>query len=137
MPFRPVSIGPEPLQENPQEWASGVFGPWRQGEQGPILVALEELIEAIHEPGHGHRVGLADAVDVGTDQDQAAGASLAVDGGDARLGASDLAGEGVALAVLGLIQHFFLSRELFLEGHLLGQQLLKFVLWLHQPRFGR
>ena len=108
MPFRPVSIGPEPLQENPQEWASGVFGPWRQGEQGPILVALEELIEAIHEPGHGHRVGLA---------------------------ASDLAGEGVALAALGLIQRFFLSRELFLEGHLLGQQLLKFVLWLHQPRF--
>ena len=63
-----------------------------------------EAIEARHEPGHGRRVGLADAVDVGADQDQAAGAALAVGGGEARLGAADLAGEGVALAALGLLQ---------------------------------
>ena len=31
----------------------------------------------------GNRFGLADAVDVGADQDQAAGAALAVGGGDA------------------------------------------------------
>ena len=49
----------------------------------PVLVVLQELIEALHEPGHGHRVGLADAVDIGADQDQAAGAALAVGGGDA------------------------------------------------------
>ena len=49
----------------------------------PVLVALQELIEALHEPGHEHRVGLADAVDVGAEQDQAAGAALAVGGGDA------------------------------------------------------
>ena len=34
---------------------------WREVEQGPVLVALEEFIEAFPEPGHGHRVGLADA----------------------------------------------------------------------------
>ena len=79
MPFRPGSTP----RKTPGEGASGVFGPWRQVEQCPVLVVLQELIEALHEPGHGHRVGLADAVDVGTDQDQAAGAALAVGGGDA------------------------------------------------------
>ena len=62
------------------------------------MVALEELIKALPEPGHGRRVGLADAVDVGADQDQAAGGALSVGGGDAGLGATDLAGKGVALA---------------------------------------
>ena len=40
---------------------------------------------------------------IGTNADQAAGAALAVGGGDARLGAADLAGEGVALAALSLL----------------------------------
>ena len=70
---------------------------------------------------HGRRVGLADAVDVGADQDQAAGAALAVSGGETRLGAADLAGEGVALAALGFLQRFFLRRKFLLEGRLLGQ----------------
>ena len=93
-----------------------------------------KLIEALHEPGHGRRVGLADAVDVGADQDQAAGAALAVGGGEAGLGAADLAGEGGALAALGLLERLFLRREFLLEGRLPSQQLLKFVLWLHPDR---
>ena len=79
-------------------------------------------------------VGLADAVDVGADQDQAAGAALAVGGGEARLGAADLAGEGGALAALGLLERFFLRREFLREGRLPRQQLLQFVLWLHSDR---
>ena len=39
---------------------SAVFGAWQQVEQCPVLVALEELIEALHEPRHERRVGLAD-----------------------------------------------------------------------------
>ena len=85
------------------------FRPWREVEQCPVLVALEELIEALPEPRHGYRVGLADAVDVGADQDQAAGAALAVGGGEAGLGAADLAGEGVPLAALGLLERCFSS----------------------------
>ena len=48
-------------------------------------------------------------LDVGADQDQAAGAALAVGGGEAGLGAADLAGEGVALAALGLLERFFFA----------------------------
>ena len=107
---------------------------WGEVEQGPVLVALEELIEALHEPGHGHRVGLADAVDVGADQDQAACAALAVGGGEAGLGAADLAGEGGALAALGLLERCFLRREFLLEGGLPLKELLQFVLWLHPCR---
>ena len=47
-------------------------GPWWQVEQCPVLVALEEFIESIHETLHGNRFGLADAVDVGAGQGQAA-----------------------------------------------------------------
>ena len=49
-------------------------------------------------------VGLRGVLDVGADQDQAAGAAFAVGGGDAGLGAADLAGEGIALAALGLLE---------------------------------
>ena len=114
--------------------ASGVFRPGRQVEQCPVLVALEELIEALYEPRHGRRVGLANAVDVGADQDQAAGAALAVGGGEAGLGAADLACEGGALAVLGLLERLFLRRKFLLEGRLPCQELLQFVLWLHRCR---
>ena len=75
---------------------SGVFRPGREVEQGPVLVALEEAIEALHEPGVRRRVGLRGVLDVGADQDQAASAALAVGGGEAGLGAADLAGEGGA-----------------------------------------
>ena len=66
-------------------------------------------------------VGLRGVLDVGADQDQAAGAALAVGGGEAGLGAADLAGEGVALAALSLLQRFFLRREFLLEGRLPSQ----------------
>ena len=73
-------------------------------------------------------------LDVGADEDQAAGAAFAVGGGDARLGAADLAGEGVALAALSLLQFFFLGREFLLQGCLPGQEVLQFVLRLHGVR---
>ena len=44
--------------------------------------------------------------------DQSAGAAFAVGGGDAGLSTADLAGEGVALAALSLMQRFFLRRKL-------------------------
>ena len=76
--LRPVSTP----RKTPGEGASGVFGPWRQVEQCPVLVARSRnSLRSFSEPGHGHPVGLA--VDVGADQDQAAGAALAVGGGDA------------------------------------------------------
>ena len=71
--------------------------------------ALEEAIESLHELGYGRRVALTHAVNVGADQDQAAGAALAVGGGDTRLGVADLAGEGVALAALSLLERFFFA----------------------------
>ena len=37
---------------------------------------------------------------------------------------ADLAGEGVALAALSLLQRLFLLREFLLEGRLPGQELL-------------
>ena len=114
---------------------------WRQVKQCPVLVALQEAIEPFHEPGHGRRVGLADVVDVGADQDQAAGAVLAVGGGEARLGAADLAGEGVALAALSLLERFFLRREFLLEGRLPGYSTPRrrgmSVTSVHHTWFGR
>ena len=103
-------------------------------EQCPVLVALEEAGESLHEPVVLGGVGLADAVDVGADQDQAAGAALAVGGGEAGLGAADLAGEGVALSAFGLLERLFLRREFSLDGRLPRQQLLKFFLSVHPGR---
>ena len=42
-----------------RSWMSATSVPARRRRRPPV--ALEELIEAIHEPGHGYRVGLADA----------------------------------------------------------------------------
>ena len=53
---------------------------------------------------------------------------------EAAAAAVDLAGEGGALAVLGLLERFFLRREFLLEGRLPRQELLQFVLWLHLGR---
>ena len=69
-------------------------------------------------------VVLHGVLDVGADQDQAAGAALAVGSGEAGLGAADLAGEGVALAALGLLQLFFPRLQFLLQGRLPSQQLL-------------
>ena len=110
----------------------GAFG--LKAKQCPVLRPCQEPIEALPEPGHGRRVGLADAVDVGAEQDQAAGTALAVGGGEAGLGAADLAGEGGALSALGLLERLFLRREFLREGRLPGQELLQFVLWLHLGR---
>ena len=48
-------------------------------------------------------IGLSDMLEVGADKDQAAGAALAFGGGDAGLGAPDLAFEVVALTSLGIL----------------------------------
>ena len=78
-----------------------------QIEQGPVLVALEEAIEPVHELVVFGGVGLRAVLDVGADENQATGAAFAVGGGETNLGAADLAGEGVALAALGLLEFFF------------------------------
>ena len=87
-------------------------------EQGPVLVALEEAREPVHKLVVLGGVGLRTVLDVGAHENQAAGAALAVGGGDAGLGAADLAGEGCALAALGLLERFFLRREFLFEGRL-------------------
>ena len=90
-------------------------------EQGPVLVALKEAIEPLQEPVVLGGVGLRRVFNVGADENKAAGAAFAVGGGEAGLGTADLAGEGVALAALGLLERFFLRREFLLEGCLPGQ----------------
>ena len=79
-------------------------------------------------------VGLRAVLDVGANEDQAAGAALAVGGGEARLGAADLTGEGLALAALRLLQFFLLGREFLLQGVLPAEQLFEFCLRLHGVR---
>ena len=76
-------------------------------------------------------VGLRGVLDVGADEDQAAGAAFAVGGGEARLGAADLSSEGVALAALSLLQLFLLGREFLLQGFLPAEQVFEFCLRLH------
>ena len=90
-------------------------------EQGPVLVALEEAIELVDEPVVLGGIGLRAVLDVGADENQAAGAAFAVGGGEANLGTADLAGEGVALASLSLLQLFFLCLEFLLQGFLPGE----------------
>ena len=83
--------------------SSGVCGPWCEVEQSPVLVALEEYIESLHEAGLAVGIGLGDVLEVGTHEDQAAGAALAFGGGDAGLGAPNLFLQVVALASLGIL----------------------------------
>ena len=52
-------------------------------------------------------IGLGDVLDVGADENQAAGAALAFGGGDAGLGAPDLAFEDFFPVALGFQQLFF------------------------------
>ena len=73
-----------------------------------------------------------DVLKVGAHEDQAAGAVLAFDGSDSRLGAPDLAFEVVALAALCFQEFFFPGFKLLFEGLLPGQKLLEFFLWLHR-----
>ena len=104
--------------------AAAVFVVVRQVEYCPVLVALEEAIEPLQEPVVLGGVGLRAVLDVGADEDQAAGAAFAVGGGEANLGTADLAGEGVALAALSLLQPFFLGLEFLLQGVLPRQKVL-------------
>ena len=78
-------------------------------------------------------IGLGDVIDVAPHEDQLAGASLAFGGGDAGLGAPDLAFEVVALAALCFQEFFFPGFKLLFEGLLPGQKLLEFFLWLPSP----
>ena len=89
---------------------------------------LQGRIEARHDVRLQRGIGVHAAVEVGAQEDQAAGAAFAGGGGEAGLGAADLAGEGLALAALGLLERFFLRREFLLEGRLPRKELLQFVL---------
>ena len=51
--------------------------------------------------------------------------------GEARLGAADLAGEGVALAALSLLELFLLCLEFLLQGFLPAEQLFEFMAVYH------
>ena len=117
-PHSPVvrRCGRQPGRGSAPAAAGSVFA-W-EIEQGPVLVALEEAREPVHKLVVLGGVGLRTVLDVGAHENQAAGAALAVGGGDAGLGAADLAGEGCALAALGLLERFFLRREFLFEGRL-------------------
>ena len=55
---------------------------WRgaRSNKGPVLVAIEEVIEPLDEPVVLGWVGLLAVLDVGADENQTAGAVLAVGG---------------------------------------------------------
>ena len=74
-------------------------------------------------------VVLGDMLQVGAHEDQAAGAALAVTGGDARLGTLNLALEGFFPKALGFEQLFFLRCQFLPQGLLPVQKLLEFFLW--------
>ena len=74
-------------------------------------------------------------LEVGTHEDQAAGAALAFGGGDAGLGALDLAFEGFFPEALSFQKLFFLFLQFLVQGLLAGQKLLEFFLWLHSCRW--
>ena len=80
-------------------------------------------------------IGLGEVFHVGAHEDQAAGAAFTVSGGDAGLGAADLAFEVIALAALGILELFFARLQLLLQGLLAGQQLLEFFLRPHGCRW--
>ena len=65
---------------------------------------------------------------------RAAGAALALGGGDAGLGALDLAFEGFFPETLGFQEFFFSLLEFLVQGLLAFQQLVKFLLWIHRFR---
>ena len=69
-------------------------------------------------------------LEVGTQEDQAAGAALAFGGGDAGLGAVDLALEGFFSESLGFQEFFFSLLQFLVQGLLAFQQLVEFFLWI-------
>ena len=59
---------------------------------------------------------------------------LAFGGGDAGLGAPDLAFEGVFPNALGFQEFFFPFLQFLVQGLLAFQQLVEFFLWIHGLR---
>ena len=71
------------------------------------MFPFQEYIKPLHEAGLEVGIGLGDVLHVGADEDQTAGAALAFGGGDAGLGAADMALESFFSEALGFEQLFF------------------------------
>ena len=67
---------------------------------------------------------------VAPQEDQAARAALALGGGDAGLGALDLAFEGFFPEALSFQKLFFKFLQFLVQGLLAFQQLVEFFLWI-------
>ena len=106
-----------------------------QIEQFSIPIPFQEYIESLDEAISLVGIVAGDVLQVGAHEDQAAGAALALGGGDAGLSAPNLFLQVVALASLGILKLFFARLELLFQCLLAGQQLLEFVLWLHSCRW--
>ena len=89
-----------------------------QGEQFAVAVPFQEAIESLHEAFALIGIAAGDVLKVGAEKDQAAGAALAFGGGDAGLGALDLAFEGFSPLTLGVQQLFFAFLKLLFQGFL-------------------
>ena len=74
-----------------------------QVEQFAVPVPFQKAIEFLHETGLAVGITLDDVFHVGTDENQASGAALAVVGADPCLRAPDLFLKVIALASLGIL----------------------------------
>ena len=68
------------------------------------MIPFQEFIESLHETVERVGIGLGDVIDVGANEDQAAGTALAFGGGNPGLGAQDLAFECLFPETLGRIK---------------------------------
>ena len=75
---------------------------WGQIEEFPIAVPFQEYRKSLHEAISLAGIVAGDVLEVGAPEDQTAGAALAFGGGNAGLGAPDLAFEGVLPEALGI-----------------------------------
>ena len=74
-----------------------------QTEQFAVPFPFQKAIESLHEAGLAVGITLGDVFHVGTDENQASGAALAVVGADPGLRAPDLFLKVIALASLGIL----------------------------------
>ena len=74
-----------------------------QTEQFAVPFPFQKAIESLHEAGLAVGIGLGDVFHVGTDENQASGAALAVGGADPGLSAPDLFLKVISLASLGIL----------------------------------
>ena len=107
---------------------------WDQVKEFPISIPFQKAIEPLQEAIPLAGIVAGDVFEVGTQEDQAAGAVLAFGGTEAGLGAADLLLQIVLLAALGILQLPFLCLEFLLEGFFPGEQLFEFFLWFHHWR---